>query len=100
MSKECDICHYWYFKDIGFKYEKYFGNGCRDLMMSEGTDLTYYQKSQDVILYRAKEYYENYKGRLREQARNKYRNLSEEEKNKKIEYGKNRYRNMSEEKKD
>ena len=18
-SKECDICHYWYFKDIGFK---------------------------------------------------------------------------------
>ena len=19
-SKECDICHYWYFKDIGFKY--------------------------------------------------------------------------------
>ena len=20
-SKECDICHYWYFEDIGFKYE-------------------------------------------------------------------------------
>ena len=19
-SKECEICHYWYFKDIGFKY--------------------------------------------------------------------------------
>ena len=19
-SKECDICHFWYFKDIGFKY--------------------------------------------------------------------------------
>ena len=19
-SKECDICHYWYFKDICFKY--------------------------------------------------------------------------------
>ena len=19
-SKECDICYYWYFKDIGFKY--------------------------------------------------------------------------------
>ena len=31
-------------------------------------------------------------------ARDKYRNLPEEEKNKKIEYGKNRYRNMSEEK--
>ena len=31
-SKECDICHYWYFKDIGFKYEKYLCNGCHDLM--------------------------------------------------------------------
>ena len=31
-SKECDICHYWYFKDIGFRYEPYFCNGCHDLM--------------------------------------------------------------------
>ena len=38
------------------------------------------------------------KKRLREQARDKYRNLSEEVKNKKREYAKNRYRNMSEEK--
>ena len=37
--------------------------------------------------------------RLRKNARDKYRSLSEEEKNKKREYGKNRYRNMSEEKK-
>ena len=32
LSKECDICHYWYFKDIGFKYELYLCNGCHDLM--------------------------------------------------------------------
>ena len=31
-SKECDICHYWYSKDIGFKYEPYLCNGCHDLM--------------------------------------------------------------------
>ena len=31
-SKECDICPYWYFKDIGFKYESYLPNGCYDLM--------------------------------------------------------------------
>ena len=31
-SKECDICHYWYFLDKGFKYEPYFCNGCRDLI--------------------------------------------------------------------
>ena len=52
---------------------------------------------KDLILNRAKDYYENDKERLRRQARDKSRNLSEEEKKK--EYGKNRYRNMSAEKK-
>ena len=32
LLKECDICGYWYFKDIGFKYEPYLCNGCHDLM--------------------------------------------------------------------
>ena len=32
LSKECDICHYWNFKDIGFKYEPYLCNGFHDLM--------------------------------------------------------------------
>ena len=32
LSQECDICHYWYFKDIGFKYEKYLCNGCHELI--------------------------------------------------------------------
>ena len=41
---------------------------------------TYYQKNRDVTLNRAKNYYENDKDRLREQARDKYRSLSEEEK--------------------
>ena len=31
-SKECDICHYWYFLDKNFKYEPYLCNGCHDLM--------------------------------------------------------------------
>ena len=66
--------------------------------MGESAYLTYYQINRDVILKRAKNYYENNKKRLREQARDKYRNLSEEDKNKKGEYGKNRYLNMSEEK--
>ena len=30
-SKECDICHYWCFKDIGFTYEPYLCNGRHDL---------------------------------------------------------------------
>ena len=41
-----------------------------------------------MILNRSKDYYENDKGRLRRQAKDKYKNLSEEEKNKKREYGK------------
>ena len=35
------------------------------------------------MLNRAKDYYKDNKERLREQARDKYRNLSEEERNKK-----------------
>ena len=54
--------------------------------MSESADLTYYQRNRDVILNRAKYFYENDKERLREQAGHKYRNLSEEEKNKKREF--------------
>ena len=50
------------------------------------SNLTYHQWSRDVILNRAKDYYENNKERLREQAKDKYRNLPEEEKNKKREY--------------
>ena len=138
LSKECDICHYWYFKDIGFKYEPYLCNGCHDLMqkaMSFNNVAIVYVKenayrihfwymSKDdainimngsnlvdkrgvlfiylfILLYiknewecwfnllsktlrrilnREKDYYENNKERLREQARDKYRNLFEEKK--------------------
>ena len=53
--------------------------------MSGSAGLSYYKKKTDVILNRAKDHYKNDKERLRKQARNKYRNLSEEEKNKKKE---------------
>ena len=32
-SKECRIFHYWYLKDIGYKYEQYVCNGCHDISM-------------------------------------------------------------------
>ena len=56
--------------------------------MSENTDLTYYQRNRDVLLNKARNYYKNNKARLREQATDKYRNLSEEEQNKKENTGK------------
>ena len=43
-------------------------------------DNTTYKKNREIMLNRAKDYYENDKERLREQARNKYKNLSEEDK--------------------
>ena len=39
--------------------------------MSESPDLTYYQGNRDVLLNRAKDYYENDKERLREEAKDK-----------------------------
>ena len=57
-------------------------------------------KKRDVILNRAEDYYKNDRERLGEQARDKCKNLSEEEENEKRKYGRNRYQNMSEEKKD
>ena len=53
--------------------------------MSDET--TYYKKNREIILNRAKKNYENNKERLREQARNKYRELSDKEKDIKREYG-------------
>ena len=44
---------------------------------------TYYQRNREIMLNKAKDYYENDKERLREEVRNKYKNLSEEDKNKK-----------------
>ena len=31
-SEKCELCHYWFFKDIGFKFEKHVCNGCHDLL--------------------------------------------------------------------
>ena len=32
-SKECIICHYWYFKDISFVFEPCVWDKCHDTMM-------------------------------------------------------------------
>ena len=60
---------------------------------------TYYQRNREIMLNRAKNYYENDKERLREQARNKYKNLSKEDKKRENMEIIISYHNMSEEKK-
>ena len=31
-SKEFDLCHFWFFKDIGFKFEEHVRDKCHDLL--------------------------------------------------------------------
>ena len=33
-SKECMRCHYWYFNDVGFKFEPDLCNKCHDILMT------------------------------------------------------------------
>ena len=65
------------------------------------SETTYYQINREIILNEAKEYDKNDKERYiereRGRAKNKYRELSEEERNEKREYQKNRYHKMYEE---
>ena len=32
VAKECELCHYWFFKDVGFKFEEHVCNRCHDLL--------------------------------------------------------------------
>ena len=32
-SKECDVCHYWYFLNYSFKFQPNVCNRCHDLLM-------------------------------------------------------------------
>ena len=34
-SKECDICHYWYFLDKNFNYEPFLCKSCHDLIQKD-----------------------------------------------------------------
>ena len=54
-SKECKICHYLYFKDIGFKYEPYLCNGCHGLMQKairfNDAAIVYVKRSAYIIYF-------------------------------------------------
>ena len=33
-SKECMLCHYWYFKDVAFKFEPRVCSKCHDVLIA------------------------------------------------------------------
>ena len=43
-SKECMLCHYWYFKNVRFKFELHVCNKCHDVLV------TAYELKNIVIL--------------------------------------------------
>ena len=46
-SKECELCHCWFFEEIGFKFEENICNKCHDL-------LTIANSLKDIAILRAK----------------------------------------------
>ena len=46
-SKEYELCHYWFFKDIGFKFQEHVCNKCHDL-------LTIAHSLKDIAILNAK----------------------------------------------
>ena len=53
------------------------------LLYIKMNNATYYQRNREIALNKAKYYYKNNNKRLKKQAREKYRNLSEEDEIKK-----------------
>ena len=47
-SNECEFCHDWFFKDIGFKFEEHVCNKCHDLLT-----MAHYLK--DIVILSAKD---------------------------------------------
>ena len=33
-SKKCEVCLYWFFKDVGFKFQEHVCNKCHDIINS------------------------------------------------------------------
>ena len=34
LSKKCMLCHYWYFEDVGFKFEPHVCSKCHNILMT------------------------------------------------------------------
>ena len=47
LSKECELPSYWFFEDVGFKFEQHVCNGCYNL-------LTMVHSSKNIAILSAK----------------------------------------------
>ena len=68
-------------------------------MTSNSPKLTYYQRNRDNMLQRSKEYYENNKDRRKEYQRNRFHDMSVEERDKSNEYHRILYSKLDDDRK-
>ena len=47
-SKECMLCHYWYLRNVGFRFEPHVCNKCHDVLMTA-------YKLKDIAILNVKE---------------------------------------------
>ena len=83
-SKECELCHYWFFKDIGFKFEEHVCNKCHDLLTIAYSlkDIAILNGKGNYSIDKAAEYYKPNKEAIKEKAKERYKNLEEEKEEK------------------
>ena len=51
QKKECMLCHYWYFKDVGYKFQPYVCNGCHNVSV-----MTYELKNIAILNVKGVDY--------------------------------------------
>ena len=68
------------------------------IMLEESQNIPQYVRYRDVALQRSKEYYQKNKEKINEYARNRYHNMTQEQKNKQVEYRKACFNRQTEEK--
>ena len=67
--------------------------------MKKTQDLPWYINYRDILLQKAKDYYKKNRGKWKESARNRYQNMTPEQKNKLDEYRREWFNRQSEDKK-
>ena len=67
-------------------------------MSEETQNLSKYIRRRDIVIQKNKEYYEKNKEKRREYARNRYHNMTKEQKAKQVEYRKAWFNRQSEDK--
>ena len=73
--KECVLCHYWYFKEVGYKFQPYVCNSCHAVSM-----MAYELKNVAILNAKGVDYRCILWGFSRDQAVNRLNNSALEDK--------------------